>query len=898
MFMSRSNKSIIARRSYLFLITLTMCIMLSLTLSTLTHATDTTLITYPNPEGGAALNSDFTVKVRAGDGEWRDLDEYDTTVGGYRPSHASFVYFDTDGPVDVEVTYNRGTVSSAKIRPASKGLTPEINGNILNFTIPGPTKLSIEVNGDINHNLHLFANPLEVDPPSPDDPDVIYLGPGVYYQDYTVPSNKTLYIAGGAVVKGGVFLDNVTNAAVRGRGILDHPSWRGVSVNYSENITVDGIIVNDYGMGGGGGDLVDLQNSNNVTINNIKGFSYRSWTDGIDNLGSTNITVNDCFIRSGDDSMAFYTARPDSGFWGNVTNQTVTNMILMPDVARPINFGTHGDPTDYEGGLLINSVSFSNIDILLNDTASPMAPIQFTNGDGNLIQNITFTDIRIEDQYVHSIFNINNTWTGGQTGPGRGVRNIYFKDITYTGDNTNSSNLTGYSTNRKVEDITFENLMVNGNLVLSAQDGNISINNHTSNIQFLAPGTGNYVELPVPEDLYTNLALNAVSSSDSAKAGYPASSGNDGNHRTNWTADDTATGHWWKVDLGSSQSIHGTKVIWDSNSRNYLYKIEVSEDDSNWTTVADRTGSNSSSKTHNDIFNATARYVRITITGLSGEEPASFNEFRVLQYSGSSLVKNSGFENGNTATWRGSGMQNHISAAFNSTFGLDLRSSGNYAEQTITGLSPDTAYVLTVDTKGVSGAGQGYIYAKEYGADEVKSYLISDNSFHSTSLVFKTGPDSTSATIGIYNTAGRIQADNFAVEPTVIWVQNGDFEGGNVNGWTGTGAAAQIWAAYNSAYGMELWNPGDYAEQTITGLSPNTSYTLTVDGKGVSGTGQGYAYVKDYGGDPINQEIISDNNFHSMSIAFTTGPSSTSVTIGGYCTVKRIAFDNFVLNPS
>ncbi|WP_307446089.1 MULTISPECIES: hypothetical protein [unclassified Paenibacillus] len=93
-------------------------------------------------------------------------------------------------------------------------------------------------------------------------------------------------------------------------------------------------------------------------------------------------------------------------------------------------------------------------------------------------------------------------------------------------------------------------------------------------------------------------------------------------------------------------------------------------------------------------------------------------------------------------------------------------------------------------------------------------------------------------------------------------------------------------------------NPGNYVEQTITGLSPNTTYTLTVDGKGVSGTGQGYAYVKDYGGTQINQNITSDNNFHSMTITFTTGPNSTSATIGGYCTVTRIAFDNFILNPA
>ena len=63
-------------------------------------------------------------------------------------------------------------------------------------------------------HLDLFANPVEVNPPSPTDPNVIYLGPGLYTQDYTVPSGKTLYIAGGAVIKAAVNLDNATNAKV------------------------------------------------------------------------------------------------------------------------------------------------------------------------------------------------------------------------------------------------------------------------------------------------------------------------------------------------------------------------------------------------------------------------------------------------------------------------------------------------------------------------------------------------------------------------------------------------------------------------------------------------------------------------------------------------------------
>lgn len=170
---------------------------------------------------------------------------------------------------------------------------------------------------------------------------------------------------------------------------------------------------------------------------------------------------------------------------------------------------------------------------------------------------------------------------------------------------------------------------------------------------------------------------------------------------------------------------------------------------------------------------------------------------------------------------------------------------------------------------------------------------ISDNKFHSTSIIFVTGPNVTSAKIGAYDTAGRVQFDNFAVRPLI---QNSGFEDGTISGWTGSGAAAQVWASYNSVYVVELWNPGNYAEQTITSLRPNTSYTLTVDAKGVSGTGKGYVYVKDHGGSQINQSFTSDTTWYLTTITFVTGSTSTSATIGANCTATRVTFDDFVLN--
>ena len=81
----------------------------------------TTLKTYPAPSG-VTLNTAYTVKVRVPGGNWQDLDEYRAIVDNYHPHNLSFVNFDTDGPVEMSVTSNTGTITSAIIRPTTKTL--------------------------------------------------------------------------------------------------------------------------------------------------------------------------------------------------------------------------------------------------------------------------------------------------------------------------------------------------------------------------------------------------------------------------------------------------------------------------------------------------------------------------------------------------------------------------------------------------------------------------------------------------------------------------------------------------------------------------------------------------------------------------------------------------------
>jgi transcriptional regulator CtsR len=112
-----------------------------------------------------------------------------------------------------------------------------------------------------------------------------------------------------------------------------------------------------------------------------------------------------------------------------------------------------------------------------------------------------------------------------------------------------------------------------------------------------------------------NLALNQTATADNQQTANPAKNGNDGSASTRWSANNYQANHWWKVDLGASYALTGTKVKFQY-ARNYKYKIEVSEDGSSWTVVADRTTTTSTAQTRQDSFGATGRYVRITYTRL------------------------------------------------------------------------------------------------------------------------------------------------------------------------------------------------------------------------------------------------------------------------------------------
>ncbi|MEU1474150.1 glycosyl hydrolase family 28 protein [Streptomyces sp. NPDC005760] len=426
------------------------------------------LVTYPRP-AAMPTNTSFRVRVRtAPDGDWQTLDiwrpqlgEINPTTGSSKTYNSSLAYFDFQGSVEVEVTYLKGGTTKVRVRPDSYGIKPEVLGDTLRFTLDQPRNLVVQINDDIFDCLHLFARAVEKKKPAQDDPDVLYYGPGVHTTaDGTllVPSGKTVYLDGGAVLKATVIFRNVEHAGIAGRGVLAGTAGGGALVESSRNISIGAVtVLNPNGY------AVQLGEATGVTIKGLGSFSNKGWGDGIDVFCSSDVVIDGVFMRNSDDCIAIYTHRWD--YYGDTTDVTVRNSTLWADVAHPINVGTHGNTDNPE---VLKNLRFKNIDIL--DHREPQMNYQgciaLNPGDSNLIKNVRIEDIRIEDFrwgqviYMKVMYN-----TKYNTSVGRGIQNVYVKNLSYTGTNAKPSLFLGYDADHAIKDVTFENLVINGLVV-------------------------------------------------------------------------------------------------------------------------------------------------------------------------------------------------------------------------------------------------------------------------------------------------------------------------------------------------------------------------------------------------------------------------------------------------
>jgi hypothetical protein len=138
------------------------------------------------------------------------------------------------------------------------------------------------------------------------------------------------------------------------------------------------------------------------------------------------------------------------------------------------------------------------------------------------------------------------------------------------------------------------------------------------------------------------LSQGAPVTASSFQSGNEPFDGNDNDSATRWAAGGPSLPQWWQVDLGAPRDLTGVAIDWYSSStRGYGYQIAVSSNNTNFTTVVDKSTNTAFGNT-TDNFSATARrYVRVTVTSctqLNGY--ASFHECRVFGASAPAVALN------------------------------------------------------------------------------------------------------------------------------------------------------------------------------------------------------------------------------------------------------------------
>ncbi|KAK6074698.1 hypothetical protein SCUP515_06327 [Seiridium cupressi] len=466
--------------------------------------------TYPAVES-IPLSDAFVVKARlAGtQDDWTivvaysvDVADVNTTRNEFNRYPIAVASLDVSGPVEIKVEYTTSKIETATIRPVSLGVKTSVeNGQTIFFTLEKRTDVMVEINGDKWKALHVLVNEVETDAPTDDAEDLWYFGPGlnngsafskVTDGNLMVPSDTTVYLAGGAFLNAKLNFVGVSNASVRGHGFTwNGPNGGAILIERSTNTLVEGVT----SLGATGFSLTTGE-AKGVHVKGYRSFSSHGNGDGVDFFCSRDVLVEDCFLRNSDDTVAIYGHRWD--YHGDTADITIRNCTLLPDIAHAVMIGTHGSPARPE---TFRNIRIENIDILdhYENQLWYQGCISVNAADENLIEDVRVEDVRVEKISKGQLVNIrtmqNAMWT---TAPGRGVRNVTFKNMELDMDNSkivNPSQILGYDGSRKVENVTFVNLKIGGELV---HDGMrkprwymvsdfvpMFVNEHVDNVKFV-----------------------------------------------------------------------------------------------------------------------------------------------------------------------------------------------------------------------------------------------------------------------------------------------------------------------------------------------------------------------------------------------------------------------------
>jgi len=394
-----------------------------------------------------------------------------TPVGEAGNAPYAFAYFSIESPAVVEIVSSL-PLDRVRIRPEHPSRPVSVTGNRLRIELDGPAHLSIEPAGR-HGGLLLFADAPETEIPDADDPRVHYYGPGLHRAGVIrLAEGETLYLAPGAIVEGGVCVENAANVRMIGRGILcgDPWAWRDgpqkdmVMFTESSGIHVEGIILRCSWQW-----TFRMTGCQKVTIRNVKLCGGKNLNDdGLDPSSCQEVLIEGCFIRTQDDNISIKAHCDDRRPCEKIT---IRHCLLWSDLARVLMVG----PETYADR--IGDVHLHDCEVLFlgyparisgfcdADEASPA--FGFVAGEDCLMESIAIENVVIHitaERDGYDLIRLETKANGFMRRPVPGqIRNIGFRNITVIGEPcTPAIRMAGDDAQHRVEGIRFENVEITG----------------------------------------------------------------------------------------------------------------------------------------------------------------------------------------------------------------------------------------------------------------------------------------------------------------------------------------------------------------------------------------------------------------------------------------------------
>lgn len=373
-----------------------------------------------------------------------------------------FVQLTVNAPTDLVFTSDQTIVKSVEIKPASRNIQYKVEGKQIRLIGVIPCKVAITVNEDYAHPIYLFVNP-----PHPKEWDnlpknTIRFKKGVHQIDkYSIKEdNITLFLEEGAVLKGDFFGERVKNIKILGYGTVDgRVSKHGIRFNYSQGLEINGPII--LSRNGWSSSFFEC---NQLTIKNTKILSSDVYSDGVDLLATSNVLIDDIFVRNEDDCITLKTKKWK--FSGNDFNISVINSVFWSGKqGNALEIGWELD------GEFIKDIRFENIDIIRKETSErkfKRAAISIHHTGNSMLSNILFKDIRVESVFENLVWFelIDSKHNGSGGGSIDGVR---FENLEYTRGEAAPIVINGGTTGN-IRNIEFNGLKYMGKNIHSTSD--------------------------------------------------------------------------------------------------------------------------------------------------------------------------------------------------------------------------------------------------------------------------------------------------------------------------------------------------------------------------------------------------------------------------------------------